>query len=341
MADKTALVVTSISSPTPAMRELASGAREVGLYFYCVGDRKTPANFSLEGCEYLSMEWQFSSGYRYAADCPINHYARKNIGYLKAIEDGCSILVETDDDNFPRTGFWEPRSSQVAAERVSGPTWLNAFALFTDEKIWPRGFPLQEVASSFSADIEIENEQIRSALVQQGLADGDPDVDAVFRMTRDLPIEFDKRNPLMIGKGSWTTFNSQNTTWFEDAFPLLYLPSTCSFRMTDIWRSLVTQACLWAAAEELLYHEASVFQDRNMHDFLKDFEQEVEGYLNNHRISQILSATELKTGKDHFAENLRVCYSNLVKESLLDASELALVDCWLDDLQNVRNRSVG
>jgi hypothetical protein len=27
--------------------------------------------------------------------------------------------------------------------------------------------------------------------------------------------------------------------------PLLYLPSHCCFRMTDIWRSFIAQRCLW------------------------------------------------------------------------------------------------
>ena len=33
--------------------------------------------------------------------CPYNHYARKNIGYLYAIQQGADIIYDTDDDNLP------------------------------------------------------------------------------------------------------------------------------------------------------------------------------------------------------------------------------------------------
>ncbi|MHC4265647.1 MAG: STELLO glycosyltransferase family protein, partial [Planctomycetota bacterium] len=68
-------------------------------------------------------------------------------------------------------------------------------------------------------------------------ADDNPDVDAVYRLTQRLPLTFRKDRRLALGNGSKCPFNSQNTTWFPDAYPLLYLPAYCSFRMTDIWRS--------------------------------------------------------------------------------------------------------
>ena len=37
--------------------------------------------------------------YKIVSLLPWNHYARKMLGYLKAMEAGASILVDTDDDN--------------------------------------------------------------------------------------------------------------------------------------------------------------------------------------------------------------------------------------------------
>lgn len=39
-----------------------------------------------------------------------------------------------------------------------------------------------------------------SCPIQQGLADENPDVDAVYRMTLKLPIKFDQHNSLALGK---------------------------------------------------------------------------------------------------------------------------------------------
>jgi hypothetical protein len=73
------------------------------------------------------------------------------------------------------------------------------------------------------------------------LADENPDVDAIYRLTLPLPIIFNKANNVALGNNSFCPFYSQNRTWFKEAFPLLYLSSHCSFRMTDIWRSFVAQ----------------------------------------------------------------------------------------------------
>lgn len=77
--------------------------------------------------------------------------------------------------------------------------------------------------------------------IQQGLADNNPDVDAIYRLILPFPTIFRKGRKVALGNNSWSPFNSQNTTWWKKAFPLLYLPSYCSFRMTDIWRSFVAQ----------------------------------------------------------------------------------------------------
>src|SRR6185436_15069807 len=124
--------------------------------------------------------------------------------------------------------------------------------------------------------------------IQQGLADENPDVDAVYRMTSSLPLSFNKRNPIVLDKNAWCPFNSQNTTWFKEAFPLLYLPSYCSFRMTDIWRSFVAQRIAWSCNWSILFHNATVRQERNEHSLIRDFEDEIPGYLNNARICKML-----------------------------------------------------
>src|SRR6185503_2800772 len=157
--------------------------------------------------------------------------------------------------------------------------------------------------------------------IVQFLADGDPDVDAVFRLTRPQPKWLKKAEPIELRPGTWCPFNSQNTLFRREVYPLLYLPSHCSFRMTDIWRSLVAQRCLWELGEGIVFHSATVRQDRNEHDLLKDFAQEVDGYLHNDAIRRALE--KCKLDRD-LCRSLIVCYEALSAEKFLRGDEMPI-----------------
>jgi hypothetical protein len=148
----------------------------------------------------------------------------------------------------------------------------------------------------------------------------------------ELPIDFEDSKNVAIGNKTWCPFNSQNTTWFKEAFPLLYLPSFCSFRMTDIWRSFVAQRVGWTCGWHILFHSPTAYQERNAHDLLKDFEDEVPGYLGNSKICRELEALDLKEGREYIFENLVRCYEMMVAKKYIDRRELDLLDCWIKDL---------
>jgi hypothetical protein len=326
------VVVTTIQRPTPAMVSLAAGLAERQGRLIIVGDSKGPDVFDLPAVDFLPLHRQQSMAFHLARALPTRHYARKNLGYLFAIAAGAELLVETDDDNEPIEGFFAPRQLKVAGRLVEGAGWCNAYRYFSDENIWPRGFPLELLRAE--ANCRLGGEGECDCLIQQGLADANPDVDAVYRMTQPLPMNFRQAAPLLLGTNCWCPFNSQNTTFFRDAFPLLYLPSYCSFRMTDIWRSFVAQRCLWAMGGRVGFMAATVKQDRNTHDLLADFSDEVSGYLHNRRIGELLLGTTLGRASTPAAvcDNLQACYTALVGAGLLDGRELQLLKCWRHDI---------
>lgn len=133
----------------------------------------------------------------------------------------------------------------------------------------------------------------------------------------------------------WCPFNSQNTTWWKEAAPLLYLPSFCSFRMTDIWRSFVAQRIAWENGWTITFHSASVWQERNEHNLLKDFEDEVPGYLHNRKICKRLSGLELASGPANQIENLTACYTALIDLGVIEPEELGLLEAWSSDLGGI------
>ena len=331
MPARTALVLTSINAPNAAMAALAGGAAAAGFDLIIVGDARSPAGFSLAGARFISLTAQRESGFAVARLCPIDHYARKNVGYLAAMRNGATIIVETDDDNHPSAGFFGERRRRIVAAVAERAGWLNAYRYFSEATIWPRGLPLDAVHDSVPPFETLSRTTI-DCPIQQGLADLDPDVDAIYRLLLPLPQTFRADRRVGLGSGAWCPFNSQNTTWWSDAFPLLYLPAHCSIRMTDIWRSFVAQRIAWENGWHVLFHEPTVRQERNAHDLMLDFAAEVPGYLHNRRIQQALDGLALAPGSARMADNLRRCYEALVGLGVVGRDELPLLEAWLLDL---------
>jgi hypothetical protein len=337
MPHKTALVITSISVPNPVLAACAEGSRNHGVDFIVIGDTKSPPGFDLPGCDFWSIERQKGMKSRLAALLPERHYARKNLGYLLAMERGARVIIETDDDNFPCDGFWKERASLQRANLLLNGNWINVYRHFTDVPVWPRGFPLEHVRQP-AAPLDARDEREVCCPIQQGLADDNPDVDAIYRLTMPLPQRFSGSVNIALGHGSWSPFNSQNTTWFPEAFPLLYIPSFCSFRMCDIWRSFIALRICWANDWGVLFHGPTVRQERNDHDLLKDFADEVPGYLNNAKICDRLASLDIERGVENIGENLRKCYRELIRLGLVREDELQLLEAWLADVSTCLKR---
>ena len=325
------IVVTTINPPTDAI-EAISGLANAGWSAVVVGDRKTPAGWSATNIDYLSVEEQKSLFGDLADIIPYNHYCRKNLGYLYAITRGAEVILETDDDNIPYDSFGRGISERLSVRLVGGAQWINIYRHFTDAHIWPRGLPLDEIRSVGQASGTATDDIYP---VQQYLADLDPDVDAVYRLVNDKEVVFDNNTPLGLEKGCWVPFNSQNTLFYAQAFPLLYLPCHVSFRMTDIWRSFVAQQALWLQGRRIAFHPATVKQIRNQHDLMRDFSDEVPGYLSNKRIIELL--TKRAATMSPSASLTTVVYSlwdTLREEGIIPDVEMTILDGWLKALSS-------
>lgn len=335
MADpmmKGGVVVTTIAAPNDVMRRLAADCADRDMPLIIIGDTKSPAEFHLQGARYFSVDDQLKTDLAFARLCPTRHYARKNIGYLLAMRAGVDFIVETDDDNMPSPEFYEPIERLAEHEIVETPGWCNVYAAFDDRLIWPRGLPLDRIAAP---PPDVGAARRVDAPIQQGLADENPDVDAIYRLILPLPFSFRRRRRVALGSGTWCPYNSQNTIHFADAYPLLYLPAHCSFRMTDIWRSFVAQRIAWANGWSILFREATVVQDRNDHDLMRDFADEVPGYNGNTDIARRLEAVSVEPGRDGMLAGLRDCYATLIDGGHVGEGERPLVEAWISDLNTI------
>ena len=65
-AGPVSVIVTSIAAPNAEMRELASQCKARGYSFYVIGDVPSPADFTIDGCEFFSLERQRAAGFKIA-----------------------------------------------------------------------------------------------------------------------------------------------------------------------------------------------------------------------------------------------------------------------------------
>ncbi len=328
------LVITSISRPTLALREIAANCKKADIRFILIGDEKSPDGFHLDNCDFYDIRRQLETELSFADACPSAHYARKNIGYLLAMREEADLIIETDDDNIPYDSFWDKRHPEHNGRYVKDAGWINVYSYFSTNKIWPRGFPLEELHSATPVWENLPTGKLYCP-IQQGLADDNPDVDAIFRLIFLEQYRFRSDRRVAIGSASWCPFNSQNTAWWPDAFCLMYLPAHCSFRMTDIWRSLVALKISWVNGWSILFHEPTVRHERNIHSLMKDFQDEIPGYLYNKLICESLDNLPLRSGCEFLAENMLICYDKLVSMGCVGKNELPLLACWIDNLKTM------
>ena len=327
------VVITSINPPTKAVRGFA---RLAGYNTVVVGDRKTPKDWNCAETTFIPREEQTEG--KLAQYLPENQYCRKMYGYLHAIHHGAEIIVDTDDDNIPydtfpkaRSGSYDPHLWEGTWDLVDGGLgFVNVYQYYTKNKIWPRGLPLSLIRENFQLDQKVQKKSSRVG-IWQGLADLDPDVDAIYRLVSNEECRFEQRDPIVLSEGSISPFNSQNTVFAKELFPLLYLPVTVTFRFTDILRGLVAQPLMWLEGYTLGFTEATVYQERNPHNFMTDFRDEIDVYLNCEKVVEV--ASKVSKSNNTLQDNLYNVYSALAKEGIVQASELDALGGWLSDIE--------
>ncbi|MEI6863770.1 MAG: STELLO glycosyltransferase family protein [Candidatus Adlerbacteria bacterium] len=324
---KKVIVTTTINPPTEAVLKLS---QMPGWDNITIGDKKSPPGWHQDGVTYFSADDQATLPYALIQKLPWNLPARAMVGFLRAIEQGADIISQVDDDNIP-LGAWEVPSFDGTYGHISEQGFVNIYKYFTDEFIWPRGYPLDKILEQKKPAEEMLGGSVG---IWQHLADNDTDVDAIYRLTKGAAITFNKRGPLVLSAGASSPFNCQSTTYEKTAFPLLYLPAYISPRESDIVRGLIAQPILWCAGKTLGFTASTVMQERNPHNYLKDFAAEMLIYLHSEDIFN--TAKRIATPERGVAENLRAVYVELIEQKFIPAQELELLDAWLFDIINIK-----
>ena len=255
-------------------------------------------------------------------------------------QHGARFIYETDDDNYPENGLDTFQTSvDVTSHLVLDTENLtnNPYVHFGQSTLWPRGYPLDRIG--LAADRQYNLCETRTPAVQQGVVNGDPDVDALFRMTRHrasskLDLRFDRAAPpFMLPPKTYAPFNSQNTFFARRAFWALVLPTGVTDRATDIYRSYWVERLLQLVGESVAFAPPNALQRRNAHSDLADAGDEAELYRNMGRYVDVLNSWQCDATL--FFDCVSQLSHHLVTEGMWKAQDAQVVDAWLSDLASI------
>jgi len=297
MGLKKYIVTTTINAPTLATQKFS---RMEGWTLIVVGDTKTPhLNYEELDCIYLSPNIQETIKKDLSDSIGWKSIQRRNIGFLYAYNQGADIVATVDDDNIPYDDWGKNLLVGQTIECDLYEPSQNVFdplSVTNTPDIWHRGFPIDLLGKRH--EVEYKGKTNRKVLVQADLWDGDPDIDAMARLTMKPIVKYDVESPYCSNKIA--PFNSQNTFLSREVIPY-YAVLPHVGRMDDIWGSYILQHYF---PNSVVYNKASVYQDRNVQDLITNLEKEVIGYRNTYSLLK-----DLKNYMEYLPEDTKKFYN--------------------------------
>ena len=186
--------------------------------------------------------------------------------------------------------------------------------------------------------------QRKNVAVWQLAANHDPDVDAIYRLTRPLPFVFAARGPtVVIPAKVLAPYNSQSSVHTQQALWALLLPTTVPGRVSDIWRGYAAQRLFWNIGAALAFVPPRVEQIRNAHTYIADLQSELDLYLKSERLVDFLrnewtcnairpGATAALAAPLSLPTCMEQLWVALYERDYLEVEDVVLVQVWLEEL---------
>jgi hypothetical protein len=291
---------------------------------------------------------------------PWRHFSRKNIGYLYAMANQAQFIFDFDDDNIldyngttnkranngePTMAVVDPVPERLNAVRVplSAKNALNHHPLMGLRDSWPRGFPLdliQDTATqgpmAFELNSTLSTDDIsRKIAVLQYCVNANPDVDAIHRLVKPLPLNFESASPLMIPPHTFAPYNAQATVHMAPAFFATLLPSTVPGRVSDIWRSYFAQVLFFPLDLAVTFLPPRIVQERNEHAYLGDFQAESDLYIKASVLVDYLATWEPSESAAPIPARMEELWMDLYGRGYIEVDDVHLLQLWLAALAEI------
>ena len=341
--NKWAVITTIAPETTSTMKVLLDSSDDWCLLV--VGDKKSPDSYALskhvDRFIYLPLAKQLSLPFEIIPMTPQNSFSRKNVGFLYAVANGAKIILDMDDDNIPIELFGKFIPVEEESDSFMCPVvntdeshvW-NPYPYYGASNAWPRGYPLDQVMP-LKRDMKTNTVKCLP-VVQQFLANRDPDLDAIYRLSHPLPMDFETKDKkkVVLPHGVFVPYNAQATIHLYQAFWSLFLPKTVNGRVSDIWRSYISQYMLNYTPDVcLMFAPPAVRHERNSHNYLQDFYSELPLYVLASKLVEMLATTPPKLAP--YEVVFRDVYVLLYETGVLEEDDIKYVIAWINDLKNV------
>lgn len=319
------IVFTTINHPA-ILRDLYENIQRHGhldeVKVWVVGDRKTPssaatlaAEVSALGLEtvYFDIEAQDKWGRQFALYplIPYNTDGRRVFGYLRALEDGCELMISIDDDNFPTSDDF------VGFHRRTGQAWRQPmlkepsrfhnvceYLVFEPSRlVFPRGFPFQ-LRGQINQPQLVPSPEGAVIGVTEGLWFDEPDVDATTWLNGKIKgVDYKGPDAVVFDASTWSPVNTQNTSVVRELIPAFVfvtmawpVPGGKLDRYGDIWGGYFLLALMRGTRHHVAFGRPLVEHRRNPHNYVDDLRYEFWGMILTDWLLEILRSSFKPTG---------------------------------------------
>lgn len=301
--------------------------------------------------DYLSPQQQLRLDYSILRHLPRGHISFKSVGYLYAIENGAQFIWDADNSSVLKDPAVLTRLIALAQGREKVPLadgdhflW-NPYPYFkpvhltsaqVENDSWPRGFPIEYIKDeSTKTGVSKSYTIIRSSIgIYQSLADGEPDVDNVQRLTKDVKMVFTRRNSsVALGSNRYAPFNAQASLWAVASFWGMILPVSASNRVADVWRSYIAERLMADAGLHVAFTSPMVTQNRE--ESLIESDRLSEAAIYSHATGIIKWLSQWQSEEDDMPGRMEKLAIGLYEIGAFSLNDVHLYQAWLDDLEIV------
>jgi hypothetical protein len=314
------IVFTTINHPA-ILNDLHQNISRYGhlddVKVWVVGDRKTPASaealareVSQKGLETVyfdvAQQDEWGATFPFYATIPYNTDGRRVFGYLKALEEGCGLLISIDDDNFP-TG-----DDFIGHHKITGQKWGGAlirepqrfhniceYLSFEPQRmVYPRGFPF-ELRGEPNRPEAVGCPAGARIGVTEGLWLAEPDVDATTWLNGKVSATaYNGPEIFVLEQATWSPVNTQNTSVVRELIPAFVfvtmgwpVPGGKLDRYGDIWGGYFLLALMQGSPFYLAFGRPLVEHRRNPHNYVDDMRNEFWGMVLTDWLLQVLRSS--------------------------------------------------
>lgn len=341
---RVALITTTIYVPR-VLERYRDLDKEV--MFFVAGDKKTPHSEArsfikgLGNAVYYSDADQEKLGYKCSEIIGWNKIMRRNLALLEAIKWGADIIISVDDDNIPLSHNYFADFESVLSHPYNGVMassdrhWFNV-GEFLNPPVYHRGFPYD----FRNIDLKVRLSPVCGVKVgvAAGLWLGDPDIDAMERITNNPTVHQVSevlRTGLVVDSTCLAPFDTQNTAYVAELAPLMMVLVGVG-RYDDIWASYIAQRVMMETDYLIHFGGPLVWQERNSQSQWRNLKDEVFGMEFTGRFCADLLPANLGVG--NVLVKLRRLYEHLRGLDYLPPVVFDLGKAWVDDVEKVLSR---